>query len=245
MQTQDASADLLFKIWPWLEANKNRLIAVGIGIVVVGGVIFYITSQREQNEVDAGQAMTTLMVDSAANNLTGTQLAANYAQLAEKYSGTMAGSRAQLEAGWVLFGNGTYPEAEAKFQKLYDASQNGPLAATALLGMAVCEESQNKPDLAAGNYQRIVSLFHDSPCVPAAEYALGRMAMAQNKLTEALGHFKNAASSPLAGSIGQEAMIRGAEINAKLAATQAKPAATITPATTMKPQPAAVQPAAK
>ena len=33
MQTQDAPAEIIFKLWPWLEANQKRLIAVAVAIV--------------------------------------------------------------------------------------------------------------------------------------------------------------------------------------------------------------------
>ena len=33
MQTQDAPAEIIFKLWPWLEANKNRLIQVMVNIL--------------------------------------------------------------------------------------------------------------------------------------------------------------------------------------------------------------------
>ena len=55
MQTQDAPTAFLFKVWPWIEANKNRVI-VGAGIIIVAIFVYsYFSWQRDQNEIAAGR----------------------------------------------------------------------------------------------------------------------------------------------------------------------------------------------
>src|SRR5580698_2424403 len=54
MQTQDAPAEILFKLWPWLEENAKALIIGVVAIVVVVGGYFFIQTQHEQTEINAG-----------------------------------------------------------------------------------------------------------------------------------------------------------------------------------------------
>jgi predicted negative regulator of RcsB-dependent stress response len=229
MQTQDAPAEFLFKLWPWLEANKNRLIGGLVALVVLAGVLYFISSQKAQKEVDAGQEMTSVMISTAADADT-SQTAAQFEQLADKYPGTAAARRAQLQAAAALFGAGNYADAEAQFEKYLTSYPGGPLAATAQLGIAASLEAQTKLDMASAAYQRLVSAYPDSPSVPTAELALGRIAEQQNKLTEALNHYEDASRAPGGGSVAQEAMIRGSELKAKMPAAAPKAAASPAPA---------------
>jgi predicted negative regulator of RcsB-dependent stress response len=227
MQTQDVPGEFLFKLWPWLEANKNRLIGGVVGVIVLSGVVYFILAQRAQKEVDAGQAVTTLMVNQAANK-NNTQMAAGFAQLASQYSGTEAGKRAQLEAAGASFEGGNYADAQTQFQKFLEVNPAGPLAAIAALGVAASLESQNKLDAAATAYQQVVTRYADSTCVPSAQFALGRIAEQQNKLAEAEKHYEDAAGSRLGGTVSQEAAMRAAEIKPKLAAAAPKTTAATT-----------------
>lgn len=221
MQTQDAPAEIIFKLWPWLEANKNRLIGVLAAIIVVAGIFFFISSHQEQQEVDAGQALTMLLVSPTAN-ANAAQTAEAFEQIASKYPGTAAGRRARLQAAAALFDAGRYPDAQAQFQKYLEASSTGPLAATAELGVAASLEAQNKLEAAAAAYQKVTVAYASSSCVLPAEFALGRIAEQQNKLPEALSHYENAARASLGGTLAQEAAQRAFEIRNKIAATTPK-----------------------
>ena len=222
MQTQDAPAEIIFKLWPWFEANKNRLIALAVAVVAGLAVLFFISSQKEQKEIDAGQALTQLLVTPQAAANVG-QMADALAQFAAKYPGTAAGQRAQLQAGAALFGAGRYADAQAQFQKFLDASATGPLAATAQLGIAASFEAQGKFKEAAAAYQKVVSSFSGSTSMLPAEFALGRIAEQQGQLTEAARHYESAARASLGGSLASEAAMRAMEIKARLASAS-KPA---------------------
>ena len=224
MQTQDVPGEFIFKLWPWLEANRNRLIGVLVGVIVISGIWFYFSSAREQKELEAGQALSALTISPPAGT-TSAQAAADLEQIATKYSGTAAGQRAWLEAAGALFDAGNYADAQAQFQRFREATPTGPLAATAELGVAASLEAQNKLDEASAAYQRVTALFPDSTSVQPAEFALGRIAAQQNKLNEALTHFENASRSGVGGSMSQEAMLRVSEIRARLAAAAPKSAA--------------------
>jgi predicted negative regulator of RcsB-dependent stress response len=219
METQDASTEFLFKLWPWLEANKNRLIWGGAAIVVIGIVYSFVSWQHEQNAITAGEAFTQIAF-TPATTLDAHQRADAFAQLATKYSGTEAGRRAQLQAAATLFDAGNYAEAQTQFQKFLDASA-GPLAASAALGVAASLEAQGKADQAATAYLKVTSSYSGSPADLQAEFSLGRLAEEQGKLAEAESYYENAARAGQAGgTLSEEAQGKAYELKMKLAAVQ-------------------------
>lgn len=231
MQTQDAPAEFLFKLYPWLEKNKNALIGGVVAVIVISGIFYFVSSQRAQKEIDAGHAFTTLLVTPtvATNDL---QMATSMQQLAANYAGTAAAQRAQLQSAASLFEAGNFADAQTQFQKYLDANPAGQFAATAQLGVATCLEAQNKIDQAVSAYQRVLSAFSSSTSVAPAEFALGRIAEQQGKLTEAMSHFENVMRSPLGGTLASEAKMHAYNLQAKIAAAAPKPSATPAPATT-------------
>jgi predicted negative regulator of RcsB-dependent stress response len=226
METQDASTEFLFKLWPWLEANKTKLIGGAVIVLMAAGIYSLVSWQREQKEITAGQAFSQLVLSTSAN-LNVSQRADAFAQLAVKYSGTEAGARAQLQSAATLFESGNYADAQAQFQKFLDAKSTGPLAATASLGLAASLEAQDKLDLATAAYQKVAANFAGSTADLTAEFSLGRLAEQQGKLAEAETYYENASRAGRAGgSLAEEAYGRAYEIKAKLAATQKNSAAT-------------------
>lgn len=223
MQTHDAPTEFLFKLWPWLEANRTKLIGGAVGVVLIfGGYEFY-SWQHEQKEVAAGQALTQLLTTPTAST-NATQIAGAFTQLAGKYSGTVAGQRAQLQAAASLFAASRYAEAEAQFKQFLRAGTTGPLAATAQLGVAASLEAQGKLDEAVTAYRKVASQFADEAAALPAKFALGRLAELKGNTTEALNLYQEVARINLAGSIAQEAAMRAVELKTKLAAAP-KPAA--------------------
>lgn len=228
----------MFKLWPWLEANKNRLIGGAVAAVVVAGIVYLLAEQHARREVAAGEALTSLMVNPmlATNNA---QLASSLEQMAVTYAGTAAAQRAQLEAGTTLFEAGSFADAQAQFQKLLDGHPTGPFAATAELGVAASFEAENKLDQAAATYQRVTAMFSGTPYAIQAEFGLGRIAEQQNKFSDASSHYENVMRSAVSGSLAQEAAIRDAELKLKMPAAAPKSAATPLLQPAMQPQPAA------
>ena len=218
MQTQDAPAEFLIKFWPWLEANRQRLLITVGAVVAVLLVWYFITTQRAQKAVDAGQAYTQLQLNQPANP-TVQQVADEYLKLAGQYSGTLAAERAQLQAAVLLFGAGRYADAQALFQKFVDAHSGSSLVAAAQLGVAASLESQNQPDAALADYRLVATRYASTTEVWPAKFSLGRVLEAQGKLTEAASYFTEVARSPLAGALASEASQRLAQIQSKLAAT--------------------------
>ena len=211
MQTQDAPAEFLIKFWPWFEANRKRLVVTVVAAVVVLVIYYFITTQREQKAVDAGQAYTQLQLNMPPNP-TVQQVADAFVQLAQKYSGTVAAERAQLQAAAVLFSAARYPDAQAQFQTFLGANKTSSLAPAAQLGVAACLEAQNKLDDAATAYRAVTKSYPDSSEALPAKFSLGRVLEAQGKLTEATACYQEVTRSPLAGSLVSEAAQRLSQI---------------------------------
>jgi predicted negative regulator of RcsB-dependent stress response len=174
MQTQDASSELLFKLWPWLEANKKGLI---IGVVVAGLAVAgysFLSAQRSQNEAAAGKEFTDLLFSPAASS-SAPQFAGAFAKVAASHPGTAAAERAQLQAGATLFNAGQYAEAQTQFQKFLNSENSGgALAATAQLGVAASLEALDKPE-ALTAYQKVVAGYAGTVSAEVAKQAVARL----------------------------------------------------------------------
>jgi TolA-binding protein len=221
MQTQDASAEFLIKFWPWLEANRQRLIITSVGVVGVLFIWYFISVQKEQKAINAGQAYTQLQLNAPPNS-TLQQVADAYMGIASQYVGTVAAQRAQLQAGTLLFDGGRYSDAQAVFQQFLGANGGSPLASAAQLGVAASLEAQNKLNDAAAAYRLVFTSHPDASEVLPAKFALARTLEAQGKSAEATSYYQEVMRAPLAGSLAQEAAERLAMIQTASAA--AKPA---------------------
>src|ERR1700722_3205080 len=182
MQSSDATTVFLFKLWPWIEANKNKLIAGAVIIITAIFVVYYFSWQHNQKEIAAGQALTQTMVSAAA-----VQPEA-YLKIAYENPGTGAAQRALLQGAAALFESERFADAQAQFQKFLDTYPDNDLAAQATLGVAASLEAQGKLNLAAGAYQRLINTA-DAATVSAAKFALARIDEQQGKSAEALNFY--------------------------------------------------------
>jgi predicted negative regulator of RcsB-dependent stress response len=225
MDTEDVSTEVLFKLWPWLEANKNRLIGGLVAVVLVALVYSYITWQRGQNEIACGEAFTQLLLSRSPDASPG-QEADSYLALADKYPGTQAAQRAELQAAAVLFEADKYPEAQAAFQKFAD-SHSGALAAIADLGLGASLEAQGNTDQATAAYLRISSSHLNPGAFLQAQFSLGRIAEQKGQLADAENYYQNVAELGRAGgTLSEEAQGRAYQIKQKLSSIQKSVAST-------------------
>ena len=223
MQTTDAPSEFIYQLWPWLEANKTRLIAAGAGIIIVASIYYFITSQHEQREIAAGEALTQALIE-PSHSLTDSATA--LIKVADSYTGTVAAKRAILQAGASLFAAGQYADAQVQFQKFLDQGGTGPLAATAQVGVGASLEAQGKLDQAVTAYQRVISSYPGTISDLPAYCGLGRIAESQGHLQDALNDYTDALRIGGQGnSMAQSAYLSGQAIKLKLdAAAKAAPA---------------------
>jgi predicted negative regulator of RcsB-dependent stress response len=220
MQPQDTPTAFLIKFWPWIEANRNRLI---IGSVIVIAAIFlysFYAYQQEQKKTIAGQAFSQLAL-TLPSDAGASQWAESYLKVAGDYPDTLAGRRAWLQGAAALFAGGKYADAQAQFQKYFDAHPDGEFSASAALGVAASLEALGKLDLAFGAYQRVVNGFpSDAAAVNAAKFALARISGGQGKLNDALGFYDSLIRSNPRSPVAQEAAMSAMELRTKLAPAQ-------------------------
>lgn len=222
---QDASSLALFKIWSWIENNKQRIL-IATGVIVVAAVIYsYVGYQHDQKEADASNALTRIAMSTPPGTAP-EQIAKTYLQVAADHSGTQAAQRARLQGAAALFDAGKYADAQGEFQKFLDAHSESPLAPTAALGVAASLEAQGKLDAASTGYLKAAA-YNDAVVILPAKFALGRIAEQQGKLSEAMNYYSDVAHLNPNCAIGNEAGIRAAELKSKAAAakpvTSAKP----------------------
>lgn len=219
MQTQDAPTEILFKLWPWLEANARALIAVAAAIVIVCGISYFVSASHAQREITAGDALTQLMLSPSTSV---GQSADELLKMAAQYNGTQAAQRAQLQGSASLFAAGRYPEAQTQFQKFVTDNASGSLLPTALLGVGASLEAQGKLTEAAAAYQKVARAGAATASALSAYCALGRIAESQGKLNEAASDYQAAAQAGSAGgTLTQSAIFSLQSIKAKQAAAQA------------------------
>jgi TolA-binding protein len=215
MELHDAPATYLFKLWPWFEANRIRIIWGSAVIAVVALLISFYSWQRDQKEITAGKALTRMM-SSIPRDATPGQEADLFLKITADYQGTSAGQRALLQGAEMLFAAGRYPDAQAQFQKFLDAYPGSFFAAQAALGVATSLDAQGKTDLAAGGYQRIINTYPDAVAVDSARFALAQINERQGKLVEAINLYGAIVKYNPNSSMGSEAGLRLMELKTKL-----------------------------
>lgn len=217
MQAQDTATAYFFKAWEWVEANIKQ-IALGIVIVVLVVVVTsYYFWRQKQTEIDAGQALTQMLMGVAPRSDAG-QLADAYLKVAADYPGTQSGGRALVLGATTLLESNKYPEAQAQFQKYLDTYQGGAFAATAALGIAVSLEAQGKSDAAASAYQRVINAYADANAVDSAKFALAKIDEQQGKLVEAENFYRQVARDNPNTAMGSEAAYRAYQLDSRSSA---------------------------
>jgi TolA-binding protein len=212
MQAQDATTIYLLKLWPKIEANRNRIIAGTVILLAALVALWVFAAQQAQKETRAGQALTALTVAATSQPET-------YLKFAADYSGTGAGQRALLQAATMLFSAGKYADAQTQFQKFLDEHPDSDFSSQAGMGVAVCLEAQGKTDQAVGRYQSLVSGQSDPVTASMAKLALGRINEQKGHLNEAAGYYQDVARSNPNSSLGNDAMWRLMELKNKAPST--------------------------
>lgn len=224
MQTQDVSDDFLLRFWPWIEANRNRLIAIGSVAVVAFFIWYYLSTSHREKTLNAGRAYTEFLLNQPPTQRP-QDMVGGYMKIAQQYAGTLAGQRAQLQAALGKFDAGKYADAERQFQGFVTAHGDSPLVVSAQLGAAASLEAQGKLNQALTEYRAVVSTYPNTAKAVQAKYACGRVLELQGKLKESVTYYQDVARSPLSGSLAQFAHRRILEMQGKLAAEKkAKPA---------------------
>lgn len=215
MESQDTAATFILKLWPQIEANKNR-IAAGAAIVAAIVVIFSFFSWRhEQNQIAAGDALTQVLV-TLPPDTDPSRVASAYLGIAGDYPNTPAGGRALLEGAAALFIQGKYTDAQTYFQQFLDSRPDDEFSGEAALGVAKCLDAEGKLNDAEGAYQRVISDFSGSSAVIPAKFALAQLNLRGKNYSDAFRLFQEVAQANPYSPLGNEAAEYAYELRSKL-----------------------------
>lgn len=227
MRSDDLSTEFMIRFWPWFDANRKRLIVLGVVVLVALLVWFYLKTSQESHALAAGQAYTQFQLNQPKTE-SAQQVAEGYQNIARDYSGTLTAQRAQLQAAEILFSAGNYAAAQTQFENFLKANATSPLAGTARLGVGACQESQGKLADALATYRQVKTGYPSTAEGINANFSSARVLELQGKLADAISAYQEVMNSPLAGSLASEAANRAALLKVRLAAQTeaAQPAAT-------------------
>ena len=232
MEAEQVSGELLFKIWPWLEANRKGLIVAAVGVCVLVGAVSYVSSARQQREVTAGSDLTHLLSLAPAGPDT-------LLQFADTHSGTQAGVRARLAAGVAYYQQKNYPQAQQLLESFAQQNVGTALGNQATYAVGACLEAQGKLDLAASAFARVANSPVSDGSQPLAYFALGRIAEAQGRWKEAEENFQKVRRAvspqlPLSNDAVRHLMTVEQKLAQMPAAASSAPAASFVPTATGK-----------
>jgi len=222
MPAQDDANIFLLKLWPQIEANKNRIVAGAVIAAIAIAAIWIFNQQRGQKEITAGEALTKLTLSQTAQPEA-------FLKIATDYSGTAAGQRALLQGATAFFVAGKYADAQTQFQKYLTDHPDGEFAGQAALGVAASLEAQGKTDDAATAFQRAMN-SSEPAIASAAKLGLAKILEAQGKYDIAQNDFEEVARANQNNSIGNDAMWHYMQLKNKMPVSKSVAAPATAPA---------------
>jgi predicted negative regulator of RcsB-dependent stress response len=227
MQSDAAESLNLLKLRDWYEANKKLINYGGLGLIVVGLVVWFILWHQSQKEVNAGEALTSASMAQAPGPSGSTPDSANaFLKIAAEYPNSGAGARALLLAAGNLFDAGKYPEAKAQFQRFVREHRDSPFTPEALLGVASCFDAEGQTNDAMAAYKDLIDHHPGDAVLPQAKFALARLYETQGKPELAKNLYEDVERADAYGSLGPEAGMRVEELILKYPSLAPKPVAT-------------------
>jgi Uncharacterized protein conserved in bacteria len=214
MRSDAAELPLAQRLLIWFEANKKMAIGGVIILCVAGFGIWYVSWQKEQKELNASTALSSISTPQLGVAGARSNAADAYLKIANQYPKSAAGARALLFAAGSLFIDGKFDEARAKFEQFNRENRESPLVGEAMLGIAACFDAQGKTNEAVTAYKAIVDRRGSENVGPQAKFALARYYEAQGKPELARPLFEEVAREQYS-SLGSEAGIRLEELLVK------------------------------
>jgi predicted negative regulator of RcsB-dependent stress response len=236
MDAQVTESAKMFEFLAWLETNRSRIITVASAVVVLFLAVSYYRYSAHQREIKANQALFKLGLPMSRDEQATPPSANAYLKVAEQYSGTQAGERAQLMAAGTLFSDNNYAGAFEQFRKFTQQYPNSSLNPIAAFGVATCLDAQDKTDDALKAYQDLAARYASDATSQQSKLSMARIYETKKqpelalKIYDELGRMDNAGLS-----IRNDATERRQALLEKypqLAPTNAAPAISVSPAST-------------
>ena len=216
MDSKVAELPVSDRLLTWYEANKTQVGYGAVAVVILGIILGYFFYRKSEQQVAAGEALTSVSWNLAASGAAGRAGAADaYLKVAADYPNSIAGARALLLAGGNQFTEAKYDQAKTTFDRLSRDYPNSVVTGEALLGSAACLDAQGKSQEAAIAYKNLIDRHPGDASVPQAKFALARIYEAQDNLEKARNLFEEVARADPSGSLGSEAGMRLEEMRLK------------------------------
>jgi len=203
MEADIASTGQLYSLLGWIDKNRKQIISTVVILIVVGVVVSFVVWRNEQRRIQAGAALSAVMMDAGATGPKADALL----KVANDFSGTEAGARALLGAADQLFAEGKVADAQGAFEKFSTEYADSPLLSQARLGVAVCLSAQGKSAEATTALKEIVDRFPGQSAATPAKFYLAGYYEEQGKAEMARDLYQDLASQPRS-TFGSEAIAR-------------------------------------
>jgi tetratricopeptide (TPR) repeat protein len=158
--------------WSYALRNKNRVVGISLGVILVVVIAVGLTSYRTAKTRDAETALSrSLLHLTSQDREAGMEL---LAELAEERTGTSAGKRAVYYLGQAMFEDGRFTEAKELFERYSSMRVDDRLLrASAAKGVADCLVELGQVDEAGIAYLTAAEKYDDTPLTADCFYLAG------------------------------------------------------------------------
>ena len=215
MDSDAAQLPLSDRLLAWFETNKKQALWGAVIILAAGLIVGFMLWRKNEKEIEAGQALSTVSVPYSAGMSHGGGAADAYLKVASTYPNTKAATRALLLAAADDYAQGKFDQARSRFEQFRREHGDSPLVGQALLGIAASLEAQGKTADAITAYKDLAEHRPNDSAVPQAKFALANLYEQQNKPEQALNLFEDIVRNDPYGSLGSEAGMRAEELKQK------------------------------
>jgi predicted negative regulator of RcsB-dependent stress response len=183
-ETKPTESMAFYNFLAWLDRNRKAVLLGTLIVlaVVVGAAVM--SWKRGQNELAASRALFALPPVVAMRDQARPSPEA-YLEVARQHSNTSAADRALLLGAGLLFEQGRFADAQAKFEQFLNENPDSPYQSQAALGVAASLEGQGRAEQAIARYREVITRYPNEPAAPQAKLNLARI-YAANQPEEAL-----------------------------------------------------------
>jgi tetratricopeptide (TPR) repeat protein len=158
----------------WLDRNRKTVLVGALALLGLVVALAVMSWKRGQDELAASRAVFALPSVVAMRDQARPSPEA-YLNMAREHANTAAGDRALLLGAGLLFEQGRFAEAQAKFEQFLDEKPDSPWQGQAALGIAASLEGQGRTEEAMAKYREVMTRYPNENVAPQARLNLARI----------------------------------------------------------------------
>jgi len=175
MDSETTQSSGMIGLLAWIEVNKKRLVIATAAVIGVVAIAAIVIQQRAQRERNASEALSDVRLPFSPSAPLPPGMAESLAKVADDYKGTKAAQRGLLLSAGVLFEEGKYADAQARFNQVLQQYPDSAWTAEANLGIAASLAALGKTAEATTKYEEIRRRFGNSAIIEETKLALARL----------------------------------------------------------------------